>query len=846
MPSNGPVLLTDAINDVLLTSGPLTRTELFAHLRERGLSPSEVEFEDAWYSEGLPLIAELGVFEPEVFVRLDPMLVGRTFTHRVTHDDLETDSLLVDSDLEAALWLDDSDQFSTLDGQPIDERLDMDDLRLHLPAGRLGGFEPGDLIGLRVAADGFHLVPVPGEVPGFPDEVLDEVWSLFDVEIPRIGSVELVHHLLLRYPELLAEPMLPISEIFSGLGLDLDAATVRPTDGDWEESDDKDPAEEMADLIRMFHLTPEQAVAVLTFEAALDEWLDAIDPHRVTLSEDVATAMTRALPQMAHPSVAVALYAHYVSDDEDISEIVSAWARSAIGSAPRAAKAHLHWLIGRTADQRNNVDVAQAAYESALTVDPHSFLALRDLAARVSERGDAARAVSLLTRAGSDSEDTLFAMVSRYVTEDRHDLGRNDPCWCGSGQKYKRCHAGKTGFSLDQRVDWLYYKVALWVQDGAGMPLMTEIAGIRSHHWTDANAMKVAMDDPFVLDTTIFDGGYLARYLELRGHVLPDDEQLLAAAWLTSQRSLYEIESVRPGTGFTLRDLRTGDEHEVVERSGSRQLKRGQLISVRLLSGGGAPVIHGGIEPIPDHQRDAVLVTLDLQDSDAADPLRTMAVLSGRFAPPDVRAVGGDPIVFCRADLLVPPGVVDEFVDGLTGLYGASDEEHPREDGAERKTEQMVWDRTEPSTIGRRVLGSVRYDVDSKKWSLDAQTERRFDDLWAEVLALAPGVECGPVERIRPSDLSRRRPAGKSSTATPVPTDPAMAEVLEKFVRQHEERWVDEHIPALGGVTPREAVDDPTRRDELIRLLDSFDDYPSMPGTMNVDNLRRALGLLGG
>ncbi len=19
-------------------------------------------------------------------------------------------------------------------------------------------------------------------------------------------------------------------------------------------------------------------------------------------------------------------------------------------------------------------------------------------------------------------------------------LGRNDPCWCGSGQKYKRCH----------------------------------------------------------------------------------------------------------------------------------------------------------------------------------------------------------------------------------------------------------------------------------------------------------------------------------------------------------------------------------------------------------------------
>ena len=23
------------------------------------------------------------------------------------------------------------------------------------------------------------------------------------------------------------------------------------------------------------------------------------------------------------------------------------------------------------------------------------------------------------------------------------ELGRNDPCWCGSGKKYKRCHLSK-------------------------------------------------------------------------------------------------------------------------------------------------------------------------------------------------------------------------------------------------------------------------------------------------------------------------------------------------------------------------------------------------------------------
>jgi preprotein translocase subunit SecA len=26
------------------------------------------------------------------------------------------------------------------------------------------------------------------------------------------------------------------------------------------------------------------------------------------------------------------------------------------------------------------------------------------------------------------------------VKSDRDKIGRNDPCWCGSGKKYKKCH----------------------------------------------------------------------------------------------------------------------------------------------------------------------------------------------------------------------------------------------------------------------------------------------------------------------------------------------------------------------------------------------------------------------
>jgi preprotein translocase subunit SecA len=31
-------------------------------------------------------------------------------------------------------------------------------------------------------------------------------------------------------------------------------------------------------------------------------------------------------------------------------------------------------------------------------------------------------------------------VVQQRVTDSEHELGRNDPCWCGSGKKFKRCH----------------------------------------------------------------------------------------------------------------------------------------------------------------------------------------------------------------------------------------------------------------------------------------------------------------------------------------------------------------------------------------------------------------------
>ncbi|HWT90273.1 MAG TPA: SEC-C metal-binding domain-containing protein, partial [Solirubrobacterales bacterium] len=31
-------------------------------------------------------------------------------------------------------------------------------------------------------------------------------------------------------------------------------------------------------------------------------------------------------------------------------------------------------------------------------------------------------------------------VVETVVKDEKENIGRNDPCWCGSGKKYKKCH----------------------------------------------------------------------------------------------------------------------------------------------------------------------------------------------------------------------------------------------------------------------------------------------------------------------------------------------------------------------------------------------------------------------
>ena len=81
--------------------------------------------------------------------------------------------------------------------------------------------------------------------------------------------------------------------------------------------------------------------------------------------------------------------------------------------------------------------------------------------------------------------------------------------------------------------------------------------------------------------------------------------------------------------------------------------------------------------------------------------------------------------------------------------------------------------------------------------------------------------------------------------------DTMMEALGQEIARQTQTAWLDEQIPALDGLTPREAAADPTRREQVERLLDEFDRAQRGPSTggpgkqisWDTAALRRALGL---
>ncbi|MFC9834621.1 SEC-C domain-containing protein [Rhodococcus sp. NPDC127530] len=495
-----------------------------------------------------------------------------------------------------------------------------DEAVLVLPKGTLVQRSPGDLLALSTSDSGVHLDFVAEPVADAPD--LAPRFTQRLTESAVVDLEEEVWQLLVDDPAAFAVPTLPLAEMVEAADFDRSGQLVAPRGFDFDEY-----GQDL--LIRVYAeqlgLPVEAAPAVamlVSLVTALAEDDDQDIGERFFGKPELYAGL-------ADPAV-VEVAAHELFDADVDPSVVLEAAQLLLVSGPREVKAAASWIAGRATEMEGFPEQAEDHYHYALAVDGAFDPALFDLARFASDRGDAVRGLSLLNRMAGGDVETLHAVLEHFQPTPRPGLGRNHPCWCGSGKKYKICHLGKGDQPLSERAAWLYQKAKLHAEELGWRDQILEFAEIRSEFWVGEEALLESLDDPLVADVALFEGGAFTDFVDSRADLLPPDEFALARQWQEVERSVHEVEEVRPGEGLTLRDLRTGDRHEIREGSASRQLHVGNLICARVVPAGDTWQIFGGIEPIAPAQRAPLLEMLDDETTDPAD---LVEILSERFVP---------------------------------------------------------------------------------------------------------------------------------------------------------------------------------------------------------------------
>ncbi len=200
-------------------------------------------------------------------------------------------------------------------------------------------------------------------------------------------------------------------------------------------------------------------------------------------------------------------------------------------------------------------------------------------------------------------------------------VGRNEPCPCGSGKKFKKCCLpGVEGQGTSGAYSWaeedegpltrLTDRTMAFAQSSPGegglkraVQEFLRRTRIGSFEEQETSGSPVDLASVFI-DWFLFGrrdrrGRTVAdRFAESKPSLPADEEEMLAAGQAGSF-SVFEALEVRLEEGITLRDLFRGDVLEVSEKLATRTLARWDLLGVRIGPVGDHNELLGGVFPVP-------------------------------------------------------------------------------------------------------------------------------------------------------------------------------------------------------------------------------------------------------
>jgi hypothetical protein len=345
----------------------------------------------------------------------------------------------------------------------------------------------GDTVGLRLTAEGIVLQRVDVIAQHAAGERLA---AALDADEPTY--VDAANWTACSAdPALFTDPLPPLSEIVENYGLAHRGEWLAPSGfdfGRWRferrcellaerHGLDADDALVLTSLVELYNK------ALLLVEA--DDAAGA-DESLAVPPADGSIGVTGELgAHLVDPLLAELLVAETVGADRGGAAALGMFAEVMESRVPRAARMAWRWLQAVALERIGDIEAAERELLAAESMDPDWPLPLIDLARIASDRGDVERGLGLLRRAGAGPDHPLVELLQAHWAEPRSDLGRNEPCWCGSGRKYKKCHLGREQLALAERVNWLYEKAAQYVHTAGWRELLAEVGYERYRHTHD-------------------------------------------------------------------------------------------------------------------------------------------------------------------------------------------------------------------------------------------------------------------------------------------------------------------------------------------------------------------------
>jgi hypothetical protein len=445
------------------------------------------------------------------------------------------------------------------------------------------------------------------------------------------------------------------------------------------------------------------------------------------------------------------------------------------------------------------------------------------------------------------------------------EIGRNEPCPCGSGKKYKRCclvadeqstrPPGQDLHDLDHRI---FVDMGTW----ARRRFHTESERLYDDYPIEFGEREehLTLFAAWVAYAQKIDGRVLADwYLEERGRNLMAHERDWLTAQLASWLSIWEVIEVEPGKSIRLHDQLTGAERTVSEVSASQTLSAHLLLLARVVEQDGLSLLVGmhpspltpqvGRNTVEEVRSEFGLTkTATPEELRAADrPTRLIEIwqdaveeVENRPLPRLQNTDGEDLVLIEDHYKLVGAGARAAAEAELSNLRDV----HAPEPGERKGRYRVVRENAPGAAMQDTLVATIA--VKAREMVVETNSRQRADVLRGRMESL-----CG--DRIRFHRREEKDPfeamaeqGDKPERAAPKPEGPEVDAALLDLKARHYATWPDESLPALDGLTPREAAARPkyrARLDTLLMEMEYHESHEAPERRFDFGPIRRSLGL---